>query len=138
MNFPGAYNQIQNWPTPQPWAGVKHGIRTVVDTHNVNLALSTFIIFIPVDESVTELNSNSAVALTLWNNGGPAGDHTLTDDTANNIALSTFINYIAVDESVTDTANGNIALSLWSNNTPTDRSVQDDSNSFLALTKWTQ
>lgn len=138
MFLPGAYSQIQMWPSPKFWEGHKLSIRTLPETANANLFLSSFVQVLPVDRTTGPDDTYSFTFLNKWDNGGPAGDHTLQDDTFANIVTTQFINYVAVDNSVTDTTTANTVLTFWANPTPIDRSLTDDTTAILALTKWTQ
>jgi hypothetical protein len=138
MFFGSKYFQIQMWPSPNFWEGHKLSIRTLPETANANLVLSSFVQVLPVDRSVGPDDTYSFTFLSKWDNGGPAGDRTLQDDTITNLTLTTFINYVAVSNSVTDTTNANTQLTFWLDPTPVANSFQDDTNAFLALTKWQQ
>jgi hypothetical protein len=138
MYFGTQFTQVQMWPSPKFWEGKKLALRTVADTAEVNLALSSFVQVVPVDRNAGTEPTFANMFLNKWDNGGPAGDRTLTDDSITNLTLSTFINYVAVSNSVTDTANADTQLTLFVSPTAVQQTFTEPSNAALALTKWTQ
>lgn len=126
------------WPSPKFWEGHKLALRTLPETANANLFLSSFVQVLPVDRNAGTEPTFSFTFLNKWDNGGPAGDRTLTDDTNSNFTLTTFINFVAVETSFTETDNSDMQLTLFVAPTAVEQTFTEPTNSALALTKWQQ